>query len=144
MDMPEEGTIQASLDSAKREITKRILNDEDKRSIRSCDREKARFLKQCREANPGNAEADRKLNEAKLGNADPNDPAIQALMEKKFTLEKVCDDKFTATPLGGKCRSGERKRQTAVEKALGKDKAYQALLRRSRAADPDHLSPPPH
>ncbi len=139
MSMPDEGSAQFSLDSLRRVITKRILSDADKKEIRSCDREKAQFLKQCREADPVTADVDKRLNQAKLTSADPNEPAIQALMERKFTLEKGCDDKYTATARGKQCVSGEQKRQAALEKALAKDKAYQALRLRAEAVGSQHL-----
>lgn len=139
LSMPDQGSAQFSLDSLRRVITKRILSDADKREIRSCDREKTQFLKQCREADPVTADVDKRLNEAKLKSADPNDPAIQALMERKFTLEKGCDDKFAATARGKQCVSGEQKRQAALEKALAKDKAYQDLRLRAEAVGSQHL-----
>jgi hypothetical protein len=139
MSMPDEGSAQASADSLKREITKRILSDAEKKEIRACDREKAQFLKQCRAADPAHADVDKRLNQAKLQSADPNDPSIQALLERKFTLEKGCDDKFTAQPRGKQCVAEEGKRQAALEKALAKDKAYQALLQRAQAVGAEHL-----
>jgi hypothetical protein len=139
INMPEAGAEQMAVDSARRVITKRILSDADKREIRACDREKTQFLKQCRTDNPSNTEVDQKLNEAKLRSADPNDPAIQALMEKKFSFEKACDDKFYSMARGAQCSSGEKKRQSALEKALAKDKAYQTLLRHSEAINNEHL-----
>lgn len=137
--LPDQGSDQFSLDSLRREITKRILSDADKKEIQSCNREKTLFLKQCRIAEPGSKDLDRQINEAKLSGANPNDPAIQSLMERKFTLEKTCDDRFTVTSLGGKCRSSDQKRHVALEKALASDKSYQALLHRVRAEDSKDL-----
>ncbi|GEM_PF-2309261 len=139
LSMPDQGSAQASLDSLRRVITKRILSDADKKEIRACDREKTQFLKQCRETDPATAGVDKSLNEAKLKSADPNDPAIQALMEKKFTLEKGCDDKYLATAHGKQCHTGEQKRQATLEKALAQDKAYQALRMRAEAVGDQHL-----
>lgn len=121
-----------SLDSLKREITRRILSDADKKEIRACDREKAQFLKGCR-ADTAYARTDRELNDAKLHGADMNDPAVQALMERKFFAEKACDDRFAAMARGKQCLAGEGTRRQALEKALKADKAYQSLLKK---ADP--------
>ena len=138
--LPSEGSSdQFSLDSLRREVNKRILTNADKQEIRSCDREKTKFLKQCRVSDPGTVDLDRKLNEAKLAGANPNDPAIQSLMERKFALEQKCDDGFATTALGGKCRSGDKKRQAALEKALAGDKAYQSLLQRTRSSETERL-----
>jgi hypothetical protein len=123
--MPNEDSSQMTLDSLRRAITKRILTDGDKKEIRACEREKSQFLKDCRLAETGTAELERKINEAKLNSADPNAPEIQALLEKKFALEKTCDDRFSATKRGKQCLSGEKKRQKALEKALKEDKDYQ-------------------
>jgi hypothetical protein len=139
MSMPDEGSAQASMDSLRREITKRILSDAEKKDIRACEREKSQFLKQCRTADTAHAGVDRRLNDAKLQSANPNDPAIQALLERKFTLEKGCDDKYSATARGKQCLSGEQKRQAALEKALAKDKGYQALKQRAEAVGAEHL-----
>lgn len=125
---------QFSLDSARRAIQLRILTPTDKKEIRACDREKTEFLKQCRASEPASLELDRKLNEAKLGGANPNDPAIQALLEKKFLLEKTCDDRYNATARGKQCLSGEQKRQSALNQALAGDKDYQKLRKRSQTA----------
>ena len=81
---PQNPAVLNSLDSLKREITRRILSDADKKEIRACDREKALFLKGCR-ADTAYARTDRELNDAKLHGADMNDPAVQALMERKFS-----------------------------------------------------------
>lgn len=133
MPSPQDPGLLNSLDSLKREITRRILSDAEKKEIRSCDREKSQFLKQCRASDTANAEVDRKITDAKLNGADPNDPAVAALMERKFVLEKACDDRFTATPRGKQCLAGEGKRRKALDKALLKDKQYQALLKKSEA-----------
>jgi hypothetical protein len=117
----------------------RILSASDKKEIRACDREKTEFLKQCRTSEPTTGEVDRRLNDAKLGGANPNDPAIQALLEKKFQLEKACDDRFTATLRGKQCLAGGRKRQEALDKALAVDKEYQKLWKRSQAISSEPL-----
>ncbi|HKP95202.1 MAG TPA: hypothetical protein VJ385_05540 [Fibrobacteria bacterium] len=128
-----------SLDSLKRVIARRILSDAEKKDIRACDREKSRYLKQCRAGDTATARVDRQLTEAKRTGADPNDPAIQALLERKFALEKACDDAFAALPRGKQCRTGENKRREALEKALQKDKQYQALLKKTEAPGPEPL-----
>ena len=56
---------------------------------------------------------------------------MAALLERKFSSEKACDDRYTATPRGKQCLAGEGKRRTALEKALKQDKQYQALLKKS-------------
>lgn len=129
----------ASLDSLRRIISMRILSDPDKKEIRACDREKTEFLKQCRASEPTTGEVDRRLNDAKLNGGNPNDPAIQALLEKKFILEKACDDRFTATSRGKQCLAGGRKRQEALDKALAVDKEYQKLWKRSQMARSEPL-----
>jgi hypothetical protein len=134
---PQDPSVLNSLDSLKRVITRRILSDAEKKEIRSCDREKTGFLTQCRMADTGNAEIDRKITDAKLRGADPNDPAVAALLEGKFAIEKACDDKFTATARGKQCLAGEGKRRAALEKALKKDKQYQALLKKTELAGPE-------
>lgn len=136
---PQDPAVLNSLDSLKRVITRRILSDAEKKDIRSCDREKTRFLTQCRTADTANAEIDRKITDAKLRGADPNDPAVAALMERKFTVEKACDDKFTATARGKQCLMGEGKRREALDKALKKDKQYQALLKKTELPGPETL-----
>ena len=128
-----------SLDSLKRVITRRILSDAEKKEIRACDREKAQYLKRCRAADTAGAQIDRKLNEAKQSSANPDDPAIQALLERKFSLEKACDEGFNALPRGKQCLVGEGKRRTSLEKALKADKAYQALLKKSEPSGPEPL-----
>jgi hypothetical protein len=124
----------ASVDSARRAISTRILSATDKKEIRACDREKTEFLKQCRKAEPATAEVDQRLNEAKLNSANPNDPAIQALLQKKFLLEKACDDRFTATSRGKQCLAGEQKRRVELDKAIRADKGYQKLWNRYQAS----------
>ena len=135
----EANVIQFQLDSLKREVSKRILSDVDKKEIRSCDRDKAQFLKQCRVLETEYPEVEKRLNEAKLGNGDPNSPAIQSLMEKKFILEKTCDDRFSADPRGKQCQSGEKKREVELNKALTKDSQYQKLLKKSQTKPSEHL-----
>ncbi len=124
----------ASVDSARRAISTRILSATDKKEIRACDREKTEFLKQCRKAEPATAEVDERLNEAKRNSANPNDPAIQALLQKKFLLEKACDDRFTATSRGKQCLDGEQKRRVELDKAIRADKGYQKLWNRYQAS----------
>ena len=136
---PQDPSALNRLDSLKRVITRRILSDADKKDIRSCDREKFQYLKQCRAADSGSAQVDRKISEAKQSGADPNDPAVQALLERKFALEKACDDAFAATPRGKQCLAGEGKRRDALDKALQRDKPYQALLKKTEAAGPEPL-----
>lgn len=121
-----------SLDSLRRVINVRLLGDADKKEMRACDRDKARFLKDARAADPAYAQTDKSLNEAKLSGADPNDPSIQALMEKKFNYEKTFDQRYYATPPGKKCAEGDERRAKALAKALEKDKDYQALLKKAR------------
>jgi hypothetical protein len=128
--MPQDPAVLNSLDSLGRVIQRRILSDAEKKEIRACDREKALFLKGCR-ADTAYARVDRKLNDAKLHGADMNDPAVQALMEKKFSAEKACDDAFLALPRGKQCKAGEDKRRQALEKALKADKQYQSLLKKA-------------
>jgi hypothetical protein len=130
---PQDPNVLNSLDSLKRVITRRILSDGEKKEIRSCDREKSQFLKQCRSSDTAHAQVDRLITDAKLRGADPNDPAVAALLERKFTYEKACDDRYSATPRGKQCLSGEGKRREALEKALKQDKQYQSLLKK---ADP--------
>jgi hypothetical protein len=124
-----------SLDSLRRVIERRTYSDADKKEIRACDREKAKFLKECR-SDSAYARVDRDLNDAKLHGADMNDPAVQALMEKKFAAEKACDDRYAAQPRGKQCLAGEEKRRKALEKALKADKQYQSLLKRSQPNPP--------
>ena len=131
-DLPQDPAVLNSLDSLERVIQRRILGDADKKEIRACDREKAQFLKSCR-ADSAYVRVDRELNDAKLHGADMNDPAVQALMQKKFSAEKACDAAFLALPRGKQCRAGEEKRRKALAKALKSDKRYQSLLKR---ADP--------
>ena len=136
---PRDPDILNSLDSLKRAITVRILSDADKKEIRACNQEKSAFLKQCRAADTANAGVDALINEAKLKGATQNDPAIMALMERKFAREKACDDAFLAKPRGKQCLAGENRRRLALEKALEKDSAYQGLLRRSEATASESL-----
>lgn len=126
-------------DSLRRAIEKRTYSAADKKEIRACDRGKAEFLKKARAADPECARTDKLLNEAKLAGGNPNDPAIAALLEKKFAQEKAFDDKYLATSEGRKCVEGEARRRKAVAAALDKDKDYQGILRRIAAASPDHL-----
>lgn len=130
---PQDPSVLNSLDSLRRAIEKRTLSDADKKEIRACDREKAQFLKGCR-SDSAYARVDRDLNEAKLRGADMNDPAVQALLERKFSAEKACDDAFLALPRGKQCRAGEEKRRKALEKALKADKRYQDLLKKAEPA----------
>lgn len=119
-----------SADSLRREIEKRTYSDTDKKEIRACNREKTDYLRQARSAEPEYAKTDKSLNEAKLAGGSLEDPAIQALMERKFAFEKRFDDAYRATPGGKKCVDGELRRHKAVTAALAKDKQYQALLKR--------------
>lgn len=132
---PVDPSVLNSLDSLQREIQKRILSDADKKEIRACDREKAKFLKDCR-SDTAYARVDHDLNDAKLHGADMNDPAVQALMEKKFAAEKACDDRYAAQPRGKQCLAGEDKRRKALDKALKADKQYQSLLKKSQPNPP--------
>jgi hypothetical protein len=127
-----------SLDSLQRVIARRILSDADKKEIRACEREKSLALKQCRSGDSAHARVDGLISEAKKTGANPNDPAVEALLEKKFALEKSCDDAFNAQPRGKQCRAGEDKRRKALEKALQEDKAYQRLLEISRTNPAEH------
>jgi hypothetical protein len=135
---PQDPNVLNSLDSLQRVITRRILSDADKKEIRSCDREKAQFLAQCRASDTAYARVDKQITEAKLTGADPNDPAVAALMERKFAYEKGCDDRYTATPRGKQCLAGEGKRRQALEKALKQDKQYQSLLKKIEAKTGSH------
>lgn len=119
-----------SADSLRREIEKRTYSDADKKEIRACNREKTDFLRQARSAEAEYAKTDKSLNEAKLAGGSLEDPAIQALMERKFSFEKRFDDAYRATPGGKKCVDGELRRHKAVTAALAKDKQYQTLLKR--------------
>ncbi len=130
---PQDPNLIGRIDSLHRAITRRILSDADKQEIRSCDREKAQFLKQCRGGDTAYARVDRQITEAKLNGADPNDPAVAALLEKKFSYEKACDDGYTSTPRGKQCAAGEGKRREALGKALKQDKLYQALVKKSES-----------
>jgi len=130
--IPDQGNALFAVDSAKREISKKILSPTDKKNIRSCDREKMDFLKACRERDPENQSITKLLNEAKMNSANPEDPAIQSLLEKKFSLEKKCDDKYQATSAGKICFANEAKRQSDLEKALSTDKGYQLLLKKTQ------------
>ncbi|MDB5047074.1 MAG: hypothetical protein JWO30_145, partial [Fibrobacteres bacterium] len=136
---PQDPSVLNSLDSLKRVITRRILSEAEKKDIRACDREKSQYLKQCRNNDSTGAKVDQQLTEAKKSGADLNDPAIQALLERKFALEKACDDAFTATARGKQCLAGEGKRRDALEKALKKDKQYQALLKKSEVPGSETL-----
>jgi hypothetical protein len=139
MQSAQDPSLLNSLDSLKRVITRRILSDGEKKDIRACDREKSQYLKQCRDNDSSGAAVDRRLSEAKKSGANPNDPAIQALLERKFALEKACDDAFAAATRGKQCLAGEGKRRDALEKALKNDKQYQALLKKTEAPGPEPL-----
>jgi hypothetical protein len=136
---PQDPNVLNSLDSLQRAITRRILSDADKKELRACDREKSQFLKECRASDTAQTRVDRQISDAKLSGADPNDPAVAALLERKFSFEKACDDRYTATPRGKQCLAGEGKRRTALEKALKQDKQYQALLKKIEAKGPEPL-----
>lgn len=136
---PQDPNVLNSLDSLQRVITRRIMSDADKKELRACDREKSQFLKECRASDTAQARVDRQITEAKLSGADPNDPAVAALLERKFSFEKGCDDRYTATPRGKQCLAGEAKRRAALEKALKQDKQYQALLKKVEAKGPEPL-----
>lgn len=114
------------LDSLERSISKRILSETDKREIRACGRGKSDFLRRLRAQDSTYAHVDRDLNAAKLAGADPNQPSILALMEKKFAFEKSFDDRYASTPKGKACIQGESKRRKALASALEKDQEYQA------------------
>lgn len=137
--MQDQGQAQASLDSLRREITKQILSDAEKKSVRNCDREKTEFLKTCREFDSQNALVTKQLNEAKMNSSNPNDPAIQILLEKKFNLEKKCDEKYRALPKGKACISQEAKRQKELEQVLSKNQVYQNLKKKADAVGAEHL-----
>ncbi len=138
LQLPQSSSAAFSLDSVQRVISRRILSEADKKEIRACEREKAQSLQQCRAGDSARAQVDRKLSEAKRIGSDPNDPAIQAQMEKKFSLEKACDDAFNAQTRGKQCRAGEDKRRKALEKALREDKDYQRLLKVSQTDPSEH------
>jgi hypothetical protein len=127
---PVDPAVLNSLDSLQRVIQRRILSDADKKEIRACDREKAKFLQECR-SDTAYARVDRDLTDAKLHGADMNDPAVQALLEKKFAAEKACDDRYSAQARGKQCLAGEEKRRKALDKALKADKQYQSLLKKA-------------
>lgn len=139
LDTPLDHNLVAKADSLRRVIEKRTYSDADKKEIRTCGREKTEFLKLARSADPEYAKVDQALNQAKLSGANPNDPAIMALMERKFAFEKAFDERYTATPKGKKCTEGEARRHKAVTAALEKDKPYQDLLKRIAASSSDHL-----
>ncbi len=133
--VPVDHSVLNRLDSLRRVIQRRILSDQEKKDIRACDREKTKFLKDCR-SDSAYARVDRDLNDAKLHGADMNDPSVQALMEKKFAAEKACDDRYAAQPRAKQCLAGEEKRRKALEKALKADKEYQSLLKKSQPKSP--------
>lgn len=139
LDTPLDHNLVAKADSLRRVIEKRTYSDADKKEIRTCGREKTDFLKQARTADPEYAKVDQALNQAKLSGANPNDPAIMSLMERKFAFEKAFDERYIATPKGRKCTEGEARRHKAVTAALEKDKPYQEILKRIAASSPDHL-----
>jgi hypothetical protein len=136
---PQDPNVLNSLDSLQRAISRRILTEADKKELRACDREKSQFLKECRAADTAQTRVDKQISDAKLSGADPNDPAVAALLERKFSSEKACDDRYTATPRGKQCLAGEGKRRSALEKALKQDKRYQALLKKIEAKGPEPL-----
>lgn len=139
LDTPLDHNLVAKADSLRRVIEKRTYSDADKKEIRTCGREKTEFLRQARSADPEYAKVDQALNQAKLSGANPNDPAIMTLMERKFAFEKAFDEGYVATPKGKKCAEGEARRHKAVTTALEKDKSYQKLLKSIAASSPDHL-----
>ena len=135
---PAQGSVQAPnaqtlarLDSLEHALSKRILGEGDKREIRACGRGKSEFLKRLRSGDSAYAGVDRDLNAAKLAGADPNQPSIVALMEKKFAFEKSFDDRYASTSEGKACIQGEAKRRRALAQALEKDKEYQTLLKKA-------------
>lgn len=139
LDTPLDHNLVAKADSLRRVIEKRTYSDADKKEIRTCGREKTDFLRQARSADPEYAKVDQALNQAKLSGANPNDPAIMTLMERKFAFEKAFDERYVATPKGKKCTEGESRRHKAVTAALEKDKSYQEILKSIAASSPDHL-----
>lgn len=131
---PLDPALVAKADSLRRHIERTTYTDADKKSLKACNREKADFLKQARGADPEYAKTDNALREAKLAGADMNDPAVLALMERKFNYEKTFDDRYLATPKGKRCAEGEQKRHKAVEAALKRHKEYQDLIKRIESA----------
>lgn len=137
--MQDQGQAQASLDSLRRVITKQILSDAEKKAIRICEREKMEFLNTCRVSDSANAQITKQLNEAKMSSSSPNDPAIQLLLEKKFNLEKKCDEKYQALLKAKTCMAQEAKRQKVLELSLTKNKEYQALKKKAEAVGSEQL-----
>jgi hypothetical protein len=131
---PLDPALVSKADSLRRHIERTTYTDADKKELKACNREKTDFLKQARGADPEYAKTDHALREAKLAGADMNDPAVLALMERKFTFEKTFDDKYLATPKGKHCAEGELKRHKAVAAALKRHKEYQDQMRRIEAA----------
>jgi hypothetical protein len=123
----------------RRAIERRTYSDADKKEIRACDREKSDFLKRARTADPEYGQVDQALLKARIAGGAPDDPAILALMERKFAFEKAFDDRYLATSRGKVCAAGAARRSKAVNAALEKDKAYQDLLKRIAASSADHL-----
>jgi hypothetical protein len=139
MGAPLDAELVAKADSLRRAIERRTLSDADKKEIRACDRDKAEFLRKARAGEAGYAEVDARIREAKIGGADPNDPAVMALLERKFAFEKKFDERYRATPKGKSCTAGEARRQKAIAAALEKDREYQALLKRIASSSRDHM-----
>ena len=137
--LPQDAAASFSLDSLQRVIARRILGPADKQEMRSCQQEKSRALQLCRERDPARAQVDSQINQAKRSGGDPNDPAIQALMERKFNLERSCDEAFNAKPAGKRCLAGEAKRRKALEQALKRDPEYRKLSEALPPAGSQHL-----
>ena len=135
--MSDEEMFQAreKMDSLQRETEKRIFPVAEQKTWRQCIRGKREFLEKGRKSDPAFAENDTLVRKAKLSRVSPEDPEVRKLMERKFLLEKSLEDRYQATPDGGRCREVEDGRRKKLQAALGADPEYLKWKRRAEPAE---------
>jgi hypothetical protein len=108
-------------------LTVKVLTPDDQKNIRSCRGDKQTFLKSEREKEKSYAALDQALLEAKLKESNPNDTAIQKLMEKKYNFEQKFENTYIKTSKGKVCLEQEKQRNKKISKALDQSPEYRSL-----------------
>ncbi len=121
------------LDSLQRALTVKVLTPTDQKNLRICRQEKQEFLKVARLNEKDLASLDQALLEAKLKDVNPNDTAIQELLQRKYTLEQKIENAYIASARGKVCLTQEKQREKKIAAAVKQSLEYQALKQKTES-----------
>ncbi len=128
------------MDSLREQLDRAIFPPAEKKAWRDCIRGKSEFLAQGRKSDPAFAEVDSLIKRAKVAHADPEDPAVLALMERKYSLEQGLENGWNAAAKGKNCLAIEEKRRRKLESMLDSNPEYRKW---KKVAEPAENPPNP-